>query len=188
MTAAPNYRAQARDATAAVLTAALATLGVTVYRARRLPFPPTDYPSDLRAVQVYGWHEDKRQIAVTSPDQRFTTTCKMAVTCTAAHEDPESLEATLETLAAAAQDAVLRAPELIGNDGLLESIEAVRTEIEIAPIKESGQAFVGSASLTFDMRWSEVFLQHQPGDDADDSGFIGCATLDVEVQLPFGGP
>lgn len=175
-------RQRVRDLVAAALPPFVGPLGATVYRARTWPVTLPALP----AVLVYGYEETKTSAAVTSPDERYDVSCQMVVQALVRGDTPEAVEAALEAFADAIEIAVLRCPALIGGTGTIEHIAGVKTKIEVP--RASGDECLGEISMTFEMLWSEQFLVRRPGDDTDDSGFIGCTEIDARVHLDLGAP
>lgn len=153
MTTYPTGRAKVRDIVAGLLVAGVPAVSGRVYRARTWPLFASDQPSLL----VYGYKERKALFGnVGGVDPEYTVTCSIDVQIRAAAEGDatEALEATVEDLAGAIEQAVLTAPELTGWQGAIERINSVETEFQI---QADGEKALAGGVVSFEAQWTETF-------------------------------
>jgi hypothetical protein len=175
-------RAAVRDLVASLVQAAVIPFGGTVFRARIWPVQGFQLP----AVLVYGWEETKTAHSLSSAESRYGVSCEMAVETQAAADTAEDVEALLEQIAGAVENAILTSPALLGVAGLVERCASVRTRIEFPEAASSEQRVTGGVSIRFALEWSESW------DVVEPDAVGGCADCpdgpEIVLSLPIQQP
>lgn len=156
-------RALRRDAVVTLLKRGVPAVKGRVHKARTWSLQERELPLLL----VYAWDETKTAKSLSTVSTQYGVALTLAVEVRVAQEGraSEAVEQDLEDLAGAVCEAVLKAPELLGDDGLLERILGVKTTFGV-DARESEVA-LGRALIAFEFQWSEVYDLPLPPTDCE---------------------
>ncbi|EHL97709.1 hypothetical protein HMPREF9946_03992 [Acetobacteraceae bacterium AT-5844] len=165
-----EFRLRVRDVVSEILTRRLPELGGRVYRAREWPLQEGQTP----ALLVYGYQEEKTGPAVHGGETSYGISwiLSVQVRVEGRSRDTPVVEQELEQLCQAVSLALLTAPELLGEGGLIERIDSVKTTLNIDA--RTGETALGQALVAFDMRWTETY--RLPAE-------IGCAETTFHFRV-----
>lgn len=160
----PGWRADVREKVAAVLAARVPEVEGRVYRARVWPVGGDFKP----ALLVYGYAERKERVGNAGGYlHQFRVTCSMVVRVLCGGsaglgvtgDALTALEAQCEAVTQQVERAILRAPELWGQDGVLTNCAGVTTQLS-ADQKERPVEI--EATIEFQLAWDELFQMAEP--------------------------
>lgn len=146
-------RAQIRDATLLLLLQAVPEAGRRIYTARTWPLESPKNPCLL----VYTWRETKTLLSTAGSAPQFQVDAKLVVRARAEAEDEIGLEAALDALAGAVENALLTDPDWVARFERIGGIES-----SIHTLEEPAERPVGEVALVFDVRWTEDFPPRLP--------------------------
>jgi hypothetical protein len=144
-------RVQVRKAAIALLTARMPQVGKRVFSARARPLSVTDEAARLPALLVYATRERKTNISIGAP--LFDVTLTLAVVARAAGKTEDLVEAALDDLAGAIEEALLQEADFVSE---FRSISSVETSVDI---KADGDLVLGDVTVSLDLEWREP---HEP--------------------------